>query len=333
MSTYIPAMNARPVRGKVRSFRERRSTALAVPAVATALLIFVAACSPGTPRKTAAAAHNPRGSIVVGSFDFSEGVMLADLLATVLQKNGYPVVRAFNLGPRELVQPALQQGKVDIVPEYLGTALAFITLGKADVSAPPKTLYRQFQQTLRPKGVDPLALSSAQDQNGIVVTEATAARFNLRKVSDLKPIAPRLVFGGPVECETRPFCLPGLEKTYGLHFERFEALDAGGPLTVKELQTGAVDVALLFTTDPNIVAKNFVLLRDDRNLQPADNVVPVVRRKVLKDYGGGVIRLIDSVTKRLSTDTLRRLNGEVQLKGVPTGQVAERWLSKQGIIQ
>jgi osmoprotectant transport system substrate-binding protein len=295
-------------------------------------LIFLGACSPqiGANRAVAVATH--RGSIVVASFDFSEGELLSDLYAVTLKSNGYPVARAFELGPREIVEPALQQGRVDLVPEYLGSALQFVTLGKADVMKGPRSLYRQLHRALRPKGVDTLARSPAQDQNGIVVSEATAARYNLRKISDLKPIASKLVFGGPPECQTRPFCLPGLEKTYGLHFKRFEPLDAGGPLTVRDLETGQIDVALLFTTDPNIVAKNFVLLRDNHKLQPADNIVAVVRRRVLKEQGGGVIRLIDSVTRRLSTDTLRRLNAKVELEGTPTRQVAERWLSREGII-
>jgi osmoprotectant transport system substrate-binding protein len=301
-----------------------------------ALIVCVAilggACSPRQAGNRVVAAADHRGSIVVASFDFSEGELLSELYAITLNRQGYEVARAFDLGPREIVEPALQQGRVDLVPEYLGTALQFVTLGKADVSRGARSLYRQLQRALRPKGLDPLALSSARDANGIVVSEATAARYNLRKISDLRPIASKLVFGGPPECPTRPFCLPGLEKTYGLHFKSFEPLDAGGPLTVRDLETGQVDVALLFTTDPNIVAKNFVLLRDDRKLQPADNVVPVVRRKVLKERGGGVIRLIDSVTRRLSTEILRRLNKKVELEGIDPHQVAERWLRRQGII-
>lgn len=300
--------------------------------VVAGFLIVLVGCSTqvGGSHSVATASH--RGSIVVASFDFSEGELLSDLYAVTLKGHGYPVARAFGLGPREIVEPALQQGRVDLVPEYLGTALQFVTLGKADVSRGRSSLYRQLQRALRPKGVDTLALSSAQDQNGIVVSEATAARYNLRKISDLRPVASKLIFGGPPECPTRPFCLPGLEKTYGLHFKRFEPLDAGGPLTVRDLETGQIDVALLFTTDPNIVAKNFVLLRDDRKLQPADNIVAVVRRRVLKERGGGVIRLIDSVTRKLSTETLRRLNAKVELEGTSTRQVAKGWLSREGII-
>ncbi|MEA2508600.1 MAG: osmoprotectant transport system substrate-binding protein [Actinomycetota bacterium] len=299
--------------------------------VAALALLASAACSPGAGTAKAPAGA-PRGAIIVASFDFAESELLSELYATVLQYHGYPVRRAFNLGPREVIEPALQQGRVDIVPEYLGSALSFVTLGKADVDARRAYLFRQLTHAFKKKGVDPLALAPAQDENGIVVSEATAARYNLRKVSDLKPVASKLVFGGPAECESRPFCLPGLERTYGLHFKKFEALDAGGPVTVSSLQSGLVDVGLLFTTDPNIVSNGFVLLRDDRGLQPPDNVVPVVSRKVLKEHGGGVVRLIDEVTRKLSTDTLRRLNVKVQVNGRSASRVALQWLKGRGII-
>jgi osmoprotectant transport system substrate-binding protein len=297
------------------------------------MLLLSVACSPSTGGNTAAAKTAPNGAIVIGSFDFAEGRLISDLYATVLAKHGYQVRRAFDLGPREIVEPALLQGRVDLVPEYLGTALSFVTLGKANVRGTPVQLYHRLQRAFRPKGVDPLAMSSAQDKNGIAVSEATAARYDLRSVSDLRKVAPKLVFGGPPECQSRPFCLPGFEQTYDLHFERFEPLDVGGPVTVAALQRGQVDVALLFTTDPSIVADNFVLLRDDRKLQPADNVVPVVRRKVLKEQGGGVIRLIDAVTRRLTTVTLRKLNARVQLDGVGNHVAATQWLKREGIIQ
>jgi osmoprotectant transport system substrate-binding protein len=301
-------------------------------AMAVALVLSLTGCSSDVPKPTAAKSTREPGSIVVASFDFAEGELLSDLYATILQEHGYPVRRAFNLGPREIVQPALQQGKVDIVPEYLGTALSFITLGNADLTQAPAKLYAQLQRHFRPRGIDALAFSSAQDENGIVVTDDTAAHFNLRTISDLKEVAPRMVFGGPPECQSRPFCLAGLEKTYGLHFREIQSLDTGGPLTVKKLETGEIDVGLLFTTDPTIVKRNFVLLRDDKDLQPADNVVPVVRRRVLKERGGGVIRLIDSVTRRLSTEALRRLNERVQLDGRPPHEVATEWLTRQGFI-
>ena len=125
----------------------------------------------------------------------------------------------------------------------------------------------------------------AQDANAIVVTAATAARYGLRSIADLARVAPRLVFGGPPECPGRAYCLPGLKRAYGLRFKAFIPLDAGGPLTLQALEAGYIGVALLFTTDPAIPARHLVVLADDRGLQPAENITPLVRRDVIARYG------------------------------------------------
>ena len=126
-----------------------------------------------------------------------------------------------------------------------------------------------------------LDYASAQDRNEIVVTRRTAQRFDLHTISDLRPVASDLDFGGPPECPSRPHCLQGLESLYDLHFASFHPLDAGGPLTVAALKEAQIDVGLMFTTDPQISRNGFVALRDDRHLHPAENVVPVVRPKSL----------------------------------------------------
>ena len=125
----------------------------------------------------------------------------------------------------------------------------------------------------------------AQDANAIVVTAATAARYGLRSIADLARVAPGLVFGGPPECPGRAYCLPGLQRAYGLRFKAFIPLDAGGPLTLQALEAGNIGVALLFTTDPGIPARHLVVLADDRGLQPAENITPLVRRDVIARYG------------------------------------------------
>ena len=129
----------------------------------------------------------------------------------------------------------------------------------------------------------------AQDANAIVVTAATAARYGLRSIADLARVAPRLVFGGPPECPERAYCLPGLKRAYGLRFKAFIPLDAGGPLTLQALEAGNIGVALLFTTDPDIPARHLVVLADDRGLQPAENITPLVRRDVIVRYGPNLV--------------------------------------------
>ena len=136
----------------------------------------------------------------------------------------------------------------------------------------------------------------AQDANAIVVTAATAARYGLRSIADLARVAPRLVFGGPPECPERAYCLPGLRRAYGLRFKAFIPLDAGGPLTLQALEAGNIGVALLFTTDPAIPARHLVILADDRGLQPAENITPLVRRDVIAATAPAWSRVLNTVS-------------------------------------
>jgi len=140
------------------------------------------------------------------------------------------------------------------------------------------------------------------------------------------------VLGGPPECPQRPFCLPGLQQTYGADFKDFKPLDAGGPLTVAALDAGEIDVGLLFTTDPNIALKSLVLLEDDKHLQQADNIAPVVRNDLLskapdlKDLAG-------RVSKALTTAELTDLNKQVGLDRKDAKDVAAAYLKSKGLVR
>jgi osmoprotectant transport system substrate-binding protein len=231
------------------------------------------------------------------------------------------------------VQPALEQDRIDLVPEYLGASVTFVTLGKTKATSSAEDMHAILEERLGELGIAVLDHAQAQDQNGFVVSEATATQYNLIRLSDLKPFAPDLDFGGPPECPERPTCLLGLESVYGLHFREFEPLDVGGPDTVAALEGAEVDVALLFTTDPIIDEKDFVLLEDDKQLQPAENVVPFLRQDVIDRHGQDVVDTLDSVTHELTTDLLRKLNERVSLRGQRTATVAEDFLRASGVIR
>jgi osmoprotectant transport system substrate-binding protein len=265
--------------------------------------------------------------IVVGSFNFPESAILAELYGQAIRHAGFPVRIQPNLGTRELVEPALAQGFVTMVPEYAGSALDFVSLGSTAPSPDPSVTRQALASALASWGAEPLAAAPAQDANAIVVTPATAKEYGLRTISDLAPVASRLVFGGPPECAQRPLCLKGLEDRYGLTFERFQPLDSGG-LTLQELETGQIDVALLFTTDPHL--RNLVVLRDDRRLQPAENVIPVVRREVLARFGPQLAVVVDRVSARITTPELQALVGRVVISGQTPAAVAAQWLAGQG---
>lgn len=295
------------------------------------LLLFAAACGGGVEAGTGE--EVPDDAIVVASFDFSESVLLAEIYATALEENGFVIEREFDLGSREIVQPALEQDRIDLVPEYLGAAVTFVTLGRTEATSSAEDMHAILEDRLGELGIAVLDHARAQDQNGFVVSETTAMRYNLIRLSDLKPFAPELDFGGPPECAERPTCLLGLESVYGLRFREFEPLDVGGPDTVAALEGAEVDVALLFTTDPIIDEKDFVLLEDDKELQPAENVVPFLRQEVVDRHGEEIVDTLDSVTHELTTDRLRKLNERVALRGQRVETVAEDFLRATGVIR
>ncbi len=271
--------------------------------------------------------------ITVGSFDFPESVLLAHLYAGALSARGYPVRVLPDLGSRELVEPALMTGLIQLVPEYTGSALEFVSLGRTHATADVAATAAALANQMAARGIVTARPAAAQDANAIVVTGATAARYRLRTISDLARAAPRLVFGGPPECPERPDCLPGLRRTYGLRFRAFVALDAGGPLTRQALEGGDIGAALLFTTDPAIRAGHLVELADNRDLQPAENVIPVLRRATADRYGPGLLAALDAVSARLSTDALTALDAQVELDGRDPRAVARSWLREQGLLR
>ena len=293
------------------------------------MLVLLVGCEAGSDgaRRPAEAGD---GTVTVGSFDFTENELLAELYSQALEAGGHDVRRAFNLGPREFVAPALARGLVDLVPEYAGTALQFLSLGAVPPGPHVAGTHADLVRTLGSRGLTALAPAPAQDANTFVVTRPTAERLGVRTLSDMAAAAPGLTFGGPPECSTRPYCLAGLERVYGLRFKEVVPLDAGGPLTRQALREGGVDVALLFTSDPSLSSAGFVELADDRQLQPADNVIPLLRTEVVARAGPGLARVLDAVSARLTTDELRALNAMVD-RGAAVPSVAAAWLQGQGL--
>jgi osmoprotectant transport system substrate-binding protein len=273
-----------------------------------------------------------RPRIVIGSFDFAESRIIAEAYALVLEDAGYPVERLGSVASREIMEPALEQGFVDFVPEYQGTVLSFLHLGNPLGRSSPAETQQRLTDAFEERGIDVLDYARAENKNEVVVTQETAERLDLDAISDLRKHAGDLVFGGPPECPSRPLCLVGLEQEYGLEFKAFQPLDVGGTLTVAALEGEEVDVAVLFTTNPEIPAKGFVVLKDDRNLQPPEHLVPVVRAEISETYGADFTRLVDSVTERLSTPALRQLNGEVEIEGEPPTEAAREWVEEEGLL-
>ena len=298
------------------------------------LMVALSACTaPGG--RGASAAGEPAARlgavITIGSFDFPESVLLAEIYGEALAAGKFPVRILPNLGSREVVDPALMDGLVQLVPEYAGSALEFFSLGRLAATSNTGTANRALAASVAGRGLVAARPAPAQDANAIVVTAATAARYRLRSIADLAKVAPGLVFGGPPECPGRAYCLPGLKRAYGLRFKAFVPLDAGGPLTRQALEAGYIGVALLFTTDPSIPARHLLVLADDRGLQPAENITPLLRADAVTRYGPNLLALLDKVSALLDTGTLRALDARVELAGQNPRVVAGNWLRAHGL--
>ena len=174
-----------------------------------------------------------------------------------------------------------------------------------------------------------MSAAPAEDRNAFAISATTAERLSVESLSDLTSFAPGMTFGGPTECADRPLCLKGLEDVYGLHFKEFIALDTGGPLTVQALNDGTIDVGLLFSSDPTLRAGGLIDLRDDRSLQPAENVTPVISQATLERFGPRIADPLNAVSALLRTADLRELNAAIA-SGQPAAQVAHDWLQANG---
>jgi osmoprotectant transport system substrate-binding protein len=293
--------------------------------VLVSLLVLVgllAGCSgPASPPP----AQDPRRPVItVTSFDFPESETLAEIYLQALRRQGYPAQIVPRLGSREIVQPALEQGRVDLVPGYLGSGLNFLS-EKRVATADSRADHALFQRAVASRGLTALAFAPAQNRNGFVITGDRARTRKLRRLSDLRPIAHQLTLGGPPECRDRPLCLGGLREVYGLKFKHFEPM-ASRRVTADALEAAEIDVGMLETTNGNLAGRDLVQLEDDRQLQPAENVVPMVRNQLITVYGQPLVRLIDAVTAQLTTEDLIQMNQRVERDGVEPAAVAADWL-------
>ena len=297
--------------------------------LAVLLAVLLAACggraskpSPEDPR---------RPTVTLASLDFPESELLVELYAQVLAARGLPVERIMELGSREVVEPALESGTVDLVPEYLGTAVNFLSGGRLAATTDSKRDHAELARLFAARGVSVLAYAPAQDQNGIAVARARATARHLARLSDLRPIADELIFGAPAECAERLLCLKGLERVYHLKFKEFRPMPSGAVIA-DALVSGEIDVGLMDTTDAYLSARDLLLLTDDRKLQPADNVVPVVRTEIVERYGQRLVDAVNAVSARLTTPDLIELNRQATLGDRPVAAVARGWLVSHHLV-
>lgn len=305
--------------------RCRRS---ALGAVILLLAVLTGACAGGDALEGGGGGGGGGGTVIVGSANFPEQLVLANMYALALEDAGVRTDTRLNLGSREVVFPALRSGEVNLLPEYTGALLDFLAGGESTVTE-PDAVYEALQEEL-PEGLVALEPAEAQDKDGLAVLPETAEQYDLSTYSDLEPVAGELTVGGPPEMETREVGLPGLKRVYGIEFAEFVPLDTAGPVTFEALQSGDVDVARVFTTQGVIEARDWVLLEDDKTLAPAQEIVPVIARDSLSPE---VETALNEVSETLTTEDLTDLNKQVEIDKKDPAAVARGYLQEKGLLE
>jgi len=319
--------------------KENRQRALgrrAFGALATgvALALALSACGGSSnPLSSAPASGGSTGgaggSLVIGSADFTESQIIAELYAGALNAAGVTATTKPNIGSREVYFKAVQDGSVDVVPDYTGNLLLYVNKEATEVSA--DDIAKALPGKL-PDGLAVLDASKAEDKDAMVVTKATAEKYKLKSIEDLAKVCNEIVVGAPATFAERAYGLPGLKKNYNCEPKKLEPFsDGGGPLTVKALLSDQVQVADIYTTTPAIADNDLVVLEDPKNNFIAQQVLPLYNKAKMTDKAK---EALNAVSKQLTTDDLINLNRAVSgsQKQNPK-DAAAAWLKDKGIVK
>ena len=302
---------------------------------AAMLALVLSACAPGeggsSSSASAAATGGEGASITIGSAGFYEAQLMAEIYAQALEANGYTVERKLGIGPRDTVQPAFEAGEFDLQPEYIGSLVTFLG---GEASGDPEETAAALQAALEEVGLTALDYAPAQDQNAFVVRQETADELGVSTMSELAEAAGvgDLVWGLPPECETNALCSGALEE-YGFTFADLE-IDPYGACdapVATALNDGVVDVAELCSTQPDIERFNFVVLEDDLQTQPSENIAPIVSSEWLASAPDGFADILNEVSAAMDTETLTSLGVRVAVDQESIEDVADSWLSDNGL--
>ncbi|MFD7625468.1 ABC transporter substrate-binding protein [Streptomyces sp. NPDC059851] len=279
-----------------------------------------------------------KGKLVIGAAGFTESSVLAELYAQVLRDAGYST-SVTTVNNRELYEPSLEKGEIDIVPEYAATLAEFLNAkvngpkapqDKPVASSDPAATVAGLEKLAGPLGLKVLPAGSAVDQNAFAVSKEFARKNNLRTLSDLGRSGLKVKIAAGDECAVRPFCAPGLKATYGIDVSGIDPKGVGTPQAKQAVKDGADQLVLTTTTDATLDSYDLVLLEDDKKLQHADNVLPVVNAK---DAGAPEIAAaLDKLTKTLTTADLVELNGRVDARREKPADAAKAYLKAKGLI-
>ncbi|USQ76567.1 ABC transporter substrate-binding protein [Ornithinimicrobium cryptoxanthini] len=295
----------------------RRQTTLAALLASS---LALTACGGGDPLEDGAPATGggEGEALIIGSANFPENVLLAEIYAAALGDAGVEVTTRLNIGNREAYMAGLEDGSIQLIPEYTGNLTLY--LDETAEATESDAVYAELQEAL-PDNLTVLDMAEAQDKDAVVVTADTAEEFDLVSISDLQPHAPNMVLGGPAEWRDRFTGVPGLLEVYGLEFSSFKPLDAGSTLTVEALKNGQIDAGNIFTTDPAIAQNDFVVLEDPESLFAAQNVVPLIATDALTSQ---IEEALNVVSAGLTTENLTEMM--VQVQDTDPAQVAREFV-------
>ncbi|MBN2622559.1 MAG: ABC transporter substrate-binding protein [Acidimicrobiales bacterium] len=267
--------------------------------------------------------------ITIGAQDFGESLILAEIYEGALDSAGYEADTQELGGFRDLLLGAFESGEVNLAPDYVASNLEFLNDQAGEATGDVDETFAALEPRLEEMGLVGLTPSDAVNTNAFVVTEETSDDLGITTLSDLAENGADLTLGGPADCESNPFCIPGLQSVYGLDMsENFTPLDAG--LVATSLEEGAIDVGLLFSTDGRIASEGWVLLEDDQGMLAADNVFPVVAEEVVEAYGDDLTGLLDEISAELTTDGLIELNKRYDVDKEDAEDIAADWLADHG---
>ncbi len=294
-------------------------------ATAGCLVFALGGCEPLADDQQASGGEK---DVIVGSANFPENELIAGLYAGALRARGIDVSTRFNVGSRETLLPALERGDINVLPEYTGSLLAFVSDAK-DLPRDTAGQLKALDEAL-PAGMRVLKPSAAQDQNTITCSGAVAREHGLRTLEDLAKVSRSLTIGGPPELAKRDGfgSLKGLKDVYGVEFKEFRPLDTSGPLTVSALQAGKVDCANLFSTQPAIVVNGFVSLDDPKSFTPSEAVVPLIADDVADPE---VTAALDAVSAALTTEDLKQMLKRVVVDKDDAVDIADEFLREKGL--
>ncbi len=281
--------------------------------------------STGAGQTSAGSTGTGQQPVVIGSANFTESELIADIYAAALKAAGVPVTTHLNIGAREVYLQAMHEGSINLLPEYTGGLLAYYD--KTSTAHSPTDVYAALQKAL-PADLEVLKYSAAQDQDSVTVTKATADKYHLVSIGDLAPVAGQMTLGGSSEWQTRADGPIGMTKLYGVTFKDYKVLDPGGPLSVKGLQTGLVQATDIFTTNPAIEEDGFVVLKDPKNMFQAQNVVPLIAKSAATPK---VTSVLDAVSAKLTTADLTDMQKTINDTKANVADVAGKWVSQNGL--